>query len=233
MVYYQGIALLEEGDEFPDPRAGPGDEPIAIGLELTPALMLAGYRRGLFAWSVNPATWWSPDPRAIFEMNGLHVSKSLRKKIRRRAFRVTMDNAFAGVVQGCALPRASGERTWVTPEFRRAFMRLHEMGYAHSVECWRGDELVGGVFGVGISGFFSAETMFSTATDASKVALYYLLEILRARGFALLDIQLLTPHTRSLGAVEIARTEYLERLTRALAQKAELLRAGEISAAAP
>jgi leucyl/phenylalanyl-tRNA--protein transferase len=231
MMIHHGTVLLQAGDPFPDPSNGPKDEPVAIGLELSPQLMLAGYRKGLFAWSAHPATWWSPDPRAIFEMDGFHVSKSLRKKIRRRPFRVTMDEAFMDVVEGCAQPRASGQRTWVTHEFRRAFRELHAMGYAHSVESWQVNALVGGVLGVAINGFFSAETMFSRATDASKIALYYLLETLRASGFALFDIQELSPHTASLGAIEISRAEYLARLERALQVQVQPLGKREIAAA--
>lgn len=230
MEFYHGIALLQENDDFPDPRLGPKDEPIAIGLNLTPALMLQGYRRGLFAWSVNPVTWWSPDPRAIFEPDGFHVSGSLRKKLNRNPFRVTMDYDFRGVMQGCAMRRRSGERTWVTREFKDAFWALHQAGYAHSVECWSKDGLVGGVFGVAVNGFFSAETMFSLAADASKIALYYLLETARASGFTLFDIQLLTPHTVSLGAIEISRVRYLKRLRDAMEQTVEPLNAREIIA---
>jgi leucyl/phenylalanyl-tRNA--protein transferase len=231
MMLYPGTVLLHAGDPFPDPLNGPKDEPVAIGLELSPELMLAGYCKGLFAWSVNPVTWWSPDPRAIFELDGFRVSKSLRKKIKRRAFRVTMDEAFVDVVAGCAQTRTSGQRTWVTREFRRAFRELHEMGYAHSVESWQGGELVGGVLGVAIHGFFSAETMFSRATDASKIALYDLLETLRATGFVLFDIQELSPHTASLGAIEISRAEYLARLERALQVQVQPLGKREIAAA--
>ncbi len=231
MRHHNRIAVLEHGDEFPDPRHGPTDEPIAVGFELTPELMLRGYARGLFAWSVYPVTWWSPHPRAIFELDGFHVSHSLRKKIKHCPFRVTFDHDFWGVVQGCALPRRSDEQTWVTREFMGAFWRLHEQGYAHSVECWMGDAVVGGVFGVALNGFFSAETMFSRATDASKIALYYLLETLRAAGFTLFDVQLLTAHTASLGAREISRHQYLKRLAHALTQTPAPLTAHEIAAA--
>ncbi|MDL1896306.1 leucyl/phenylalanyl-tRNA--protein transferase [Anaerolineae bacterium CFX7] len=230
MRYYNQIAVLDQGDDFPDPLYGPTDEPVAVGFELTPKLMLRAYARGLFAWSVHPVTWWSPHPRAIFEMDGFYVSRSLRKKMKRAPFRVTLDHDFWGVMQGCALPRRSGERTWVTREFMGAFLTLHAQGYAHSVECWNGAALVGGVFGVALNGFFSAETMFSRATDASKIALYYLLETLRAAGFALFDIQLLTPHTASLGAREISRAAYLRRLKRALTQTPAPLTRREIVA---
>lgn len=216
MVFYHGIAILEPGDDFPDPTDAPANEPVAVGFELTPELMLAGYRKGLFAWSVNPVTWWSPDPRAIISLGGFHVSKRLARKIKTRPFKVTMDRGFTSVVEQCARPRHRGDGVWITTEFRDAFEKLFEMGYAHSVECWRGAQVVGGVFGVALNGFFSAESMFHRETDASKIALYYLLELLRDAGFKLFDIQMLTAHTESLGAKEIQRVRYLEILHHAL-----------------
>jgi leucyl/phenylalanyl-tRNA--protein transferase len=219
MIFHQGIAILRPGDEFPDPLHGPKNEPVAVGFELTPELMLAGYRRGLFAWSVNPVTWWSPDPRAIIPLDGLYVSKRLARRIRQGAFQITMDAAFEEVVQLCSYPRHRGDGVWITAEFRGAFAKLFEMGHAHSVECWEGARIVGGVFGVSIGGFFSAESMFHRATDASKIALFYLMEYLRTNGFSLFDIQLLTAHTESLGAIEVTREEYLERLREALRDK--------------
>lgn len=216
MTFHHGIAILAEGDDFPDVLSSPKDEPAAIGFELTPEKMLAGYRKGLFAWSVNPVTWWSPDPRAIIPLDGLHVSHRLARTIQARPFRVTMDRAFSDVVMHSARPRHRGDGVWITQEFRDAFAALFAMGYAHSVECWQNETLVGGVFGVAINGFFSAESMFHRATDASKIALYYLVETLRDSGFQLLDIQMLTPHTESLGAQEISRREYLSLLVRAL-----------------
>lgn len=216
MIYHHGIAILEEGDDFPDPRSGPAQEPIAVGFRLTPELMLAGYRRGLFAWSVNPVTWWSPDPRAIIPLDGMHVSRRLARKLRTSPFTVTLDRAFAQVVRHCAMPRHRGDGVWITQEFRAAFAALFERGSAHSVECWQGERLVGGVFGVAVNGFFSAESMFHVETDASKIALYYLVQTLRKTGFQLLDIQMLTPHTAWLGAIEITRASYLARLERAI-----------------
>lgn len=212
MIFHDNIAILEDGDEFPDPRRGPKDEPVAVGFELTPELMLAGYRKGLFAWSVNPVTWWSPDPRAIFEPDGFHASRRLSRRMRTHPFQVTMDRAFGKVVEYCAQPRHRGDGVWISREFKAAFAKLFELGYAHSIECWKDGALVGGVFGVAVNGFFSAESMFHTATDASKIALYYLLEAVQDAGFELFDIQLLTPHTESLGAREIGRDEYLDRL---------------------
>ncbi len=218
MVFYNDIAILEAGDDFPDPLLGPTDEPVAVGWDLTPELMLAGYRKGLFAWSVNPVTWWSPEPRAIFEFGQFHVSRRLARTMKKQPFQVTMDKAFAQVVWQCGRPRHPGDGVWISTEFQECFEQLHDMGHAHSVECWRDEELVGGVFGVAVNGFFSAESMFHTATDASKIALYFLLEALQKADFTLFDIQMLTPHTASLGAVEISRKRYLERLARAVGE---------------
>ncbi len=228
-MHEQAIAIMMPGDEFPDPLWGPKDEPIALGLELSPELMLAGYRKGLFAWSVNPVTWWSPDPRAIIPLDGLYVSKRLARTIKTHPFMVTMDRAFHHVVVQCARPRHRGDGVWISDEFVSAFDALHEMGYAHSVECWRGRELVGGIFGVAINGFFSAESMFHWATDASKIALYYLIETLRDAGFQLFDIQLLTGHTESLGAREISRARYLALLEQARQKETLPLRAAMLT----
>lgn len=219
MRYHRGISILETGDELPDPRFGPTDEPVAIGLELSAELMLTGYRKGLFAWSANPVTWWSPDPRAIIPFDRLHISKRLARKIKTHPFEIKIDYAFSAVVAGCAQPRHTGDGVWISRPFRRAFAELYELGHAHSVECWLDEKLVGGIFGVAVNGFFSAESMFHTATDASKVALFVLAETLRANNFQLLDIQILTPHTASLGAIEISREAYLERLERAVQAK--------------
>lgn len=223
MIFHQGIALLQDGDDFPDPLEGPRDEPVAIGLVLNPELMLAGYRKGLFAWSVSPVTWWSPDPRAIIPLDGFHLSRRLARKIKAGPFTVTFDRAFSAVVEHCAFPRHRGDGVWITQEFRDCFAKLFAMGHAHSIECWKGTRLVGGVFGVAINGFFSAESMFHRETDASKIALYYLLKTLREAGYLLFDIQMLTPHTESLGAQEVSRRKYLRILDTALSMSPQPL----------
>lgn len=216
MRYINGIAILDERGEFPDPQRGHPDLPVAIGLELSAELMLKAYARGIFAWSVDPVTWWSPDPRAIIEMDGLHVSQRLARTIRQNPFEITFDEAFQEVLAGCAAPRKDYSETWITAEFFQAFEELFDLGYAHSVECWHDGELAGGVFGVALGGFFSAESMFYRVTDASKVALYNLLKKLRQDGFMLFDIQVITAHTRRMGAVEISRSQYVRRLRQAL-----------------
>jgi leucyl/phenylalanyl-tRNA--protein transferase len=161
-------------------------------------------------------TWWSPDPRGILELDGFHVSRSLQKKIRRGVFKITRDQAFSAVMEGCAAPAPGRPTTWITRDFIAAYAGLHQMGHAHSVECWLENELVGGVYGVQIGAFFAAESMFHRTSDASKVALYWLVEHLRARDFALLDVQMVTPHTEHLGARAIPRNDYLERLHQAI-----------------
>jgi leucyl/phenylalanyl-tRNA--protein transferase len=230
MDQFFGRALhLLAGFFRPDLPAAPGQElvafpgldlaadlfPVAVGGDLRPERLLRAYRSGLFPWynDGEPIQWWSPDPRAVFELDGLHVSRRLRRTLRSDRFSVTVDRDFAGVIRGCA-DRAEG--TWVTPEMSAAYEELHRLGHAHSLEVWQGDGLAGGIYGVAVGGFFAGESMFSRARDASKVALVRLVERLRERGFTLFDIQFVTDHTRRLGAVEIARTEYLARLEEAL-----------------
>ncbi len=205
---------------FPDPRRalkiGSLNGLVAIGGDLSVPRLLLAYRSGIFPWSVDPVTWWSPDPRGILELDRFHVSESLRKTLRKAVFRVTFDQAFEQVMRGCAAPAPGRTSTWISPEFIAAYTELHRAGHAHSTECWQGDELVGGVYGVHIGGFFAGESMFHRVSNASKVALYYLVERLRQSGFKLLDIQMITPHTQQLGAIPIPRDQYLDRLREAV-----------------
>jgi len=189
---------------------------VAVGGDLSPERLLTAYRRGVFPWydATTPILWWSPDPRAIFEIGGLHISRRLARTIRSGKFQITIDRDFPGVIRGCA--DRPGDGNWITPEMLSAYETLHRLGYAHSVEAWRAGILAGGIYGVAINGFFAGESMFSRVSDASKVALAFLMEHLRSRGFQLFDIQFLNPHTASMGAVEIPREEYLERLGKAL-----------------
>jgi leucyl/phenylalanyl-tRNA--protein transferase len=208
--------LAKQNLSFPDPREATAEGLVAVGGDMSVPRLLAAYRNGIFPWTDKPITWWSPDPRGIFELDRFHVSKSLAKTIRREIFQVTMDQAFRPVMEGCATPRPGRRETWIKPEFIRAYTQLHERGHAHSVECWRDGELAGGIYGVVSGGLFAGESMFHRASDASKVALHHLVGHLRARKFALFDIQMVTPITRQLGAVEIPREAYLERLARAV-----------------
>lgn len=205
-------AFLGPGSPFPDPAQGPADLPVAIGGNLGVDRLLTAYRSGLFPWTVRPVTWWSPDPRGILELDGFRVSRSLARVLRQRTFEVTFDRAFDRVIRACAEPAPGRRTTWISREFVAAYARLHLAGHAHSVECWQAGELVGGVYGVHIGGLFAGESMFHRADNASKVALFHLVERLRERGFRLFDVQQVTPATRQLGATEIARSEYLRRL---------------------
>lgn len=204
---------------MPPPESAPPHGCLAAGGDLEPGTVLAAYRRGIFPWP-DPngrLLWWSPDPRAVMPLDGFHESRSLRRVRQGGVYRVSRNEACAAVIAGCA-DRAEG--TWITPEMRRAYERLHGLGWVHSVEVWRGAALVGGVYGVAIGGLFAAESKFHRAPNASKVALAELVAWLAADGFALLDVQLATDHLRSLGVVEISRKEYLRRLAVAVESRA-------------
>lgn len=225
------MAPLPECDwDLPDPGTAPaGEDLLAVGADLTPRTLIAAYSRGLFPMDASPSGaalptrgtrpegplgWWSPDPRGVLPLEGLRVSRSLRASVRR--FDVTIDTACEQVIDACAdQPRPHG---WITPAFREAYARMHDLGYVHSVEVWRDAELVGGLYGVEIGGLFAGESMFHRARDASKVALVGLVEALRGDGLSgrLLDVQWATPHLESLGVVAIPRSEYLRRLSVAL-----------------
>jgi leucyl/phenylalanyl-tRNA--protein transferase len=184
---------------------------VGIGADLAPGTLLAAYRSGLFPMRLGATgrlAWWSPDPRGVIPLDGLHVSRSLRRSCAR--FDIRIDSAFADVMRACADPRRP--HGWIDDEFIEAYTTLYELGWAHSVETWSGDELVGGVYGVAIGGLFAAESKFYRARDASKVALVALVDVLRSGDATLLDVQWTTPHLASLGAIDISREEYLRRL---------------------
>lgn len=199
---------------LPNPAELAGcDDLVAVGADLEPATLIAAYRHGLFPMPVDDDRlgWWSPQHRGVLPIDGLVVTRSLRRSVRR--YRVRVDTAFAAVVDACADPgRPQG---WISSTMRDAYVRLHDLGWAHSVEAWDGDRLVGGLYGIAVDGLFAGESMFHTSPDASKVALTALVELLRADGRAgrLLDVQWSTPHLASLGVVEISRADYLARLT--------------------
>lgn len=208
---------------FPDPRTAPADEPLAHGGDVEPDTLLEAYTQGIFPWPDQDGYlwWWSPDPRAILPLDGFHVSRSLQRTLRSARFTHTRDQAFADVVASCGQRPDPREGTWITPWLADAFIRMHQLGYAHSVEVWDSHgELVGGVYGLALGGAFMAESMFYRATDASKVALHALIHHLRTQGFALLDVQVPTAHLESLGARTIPRAAYLELLADALAADA-------------
>lgn len=183
---------------------------------VTPDLLLRAYATGLFPMAGSRESrglhWLDPDPRGVMPLDGFRISRSLRRRILSGQFRITTDADFAGVLDGCA----DRPETWINAEIRALYLALHRRGRAHSLEAWAGDDLAGGVYGVTLGGAYFGESMFSRRTDASKVALAYLVDRLRRGGFALFDTQFLTPHLASLGAVEIPREEYRRRLAAAL-----------------
>lgn len=213
------VAILTRRLEFPPATSANRDGLVAVGGDLSVERLLLAYRSGIFPWPIfddDLMTWFSPDPRAILELNELRISKSLAKVLRRNAFEVTVDEAFEDVVRACAEPATDRPSTWITDDLVRAYQAMHEAGHAHSVECWAEGDLVGGLYGVEVGGLFAGESMFSRVSNASKVALVALVRILRAGGFQLLDIQQATPHMLRMGAREIPRREYLRRLREAL-----------------
>jgi leucyl/phenylalanyl-tRNA--protein transferase len=204
--------------QLPDPEVADEHGICGVGADLEPGTLLAAYRSGIFPMRLGggPVAWWSPDPRGVIPLDGLHVSRSLRRS--RRRFELRVDTSFEAVMRACGDPsRPDG---WIDGSFVVAYRRLFDLGWAHCVETWLDDELVGGLYGVAIGRFFSGESMFHTVTDASKVALAQTVEILDASGADLFDVQWVSPHLASMGAVRIPRPEYLRRLAVAVAEPA-------------
>ena len=198
----------------PASRASP-EGLVAVGGRLTTERLLDAYRHGIFPWpsqSYEPMLWWSPDPRAILPLDAVHRSRRLQRRMRSGEFELRCNTAFSEVIAACGSGPGREGGTWLTPEMIAAYTRLHRLGHAHCVETWQEGRLVGGMYGVAIGGLFSAESMFYRARDASKAALVRLVDHLRARDYQLLDVQQWTPHTGSLGVIEIPRGEYLRRL---------------------
>jgi leucyl/phenylalanyl-tRNA--protein transferase len=187
-------------------------------MQLTPHLLLNAYSQGVFPMADEDGTiyWFDPDPRAILPLDAFHVPRTLTRRIRRGGFEIRVDTDFRAVISACAEPVHGRESTWISPEIIATYCELHSLGFAHSVETWIEGELVGGLYGVTLGGLFAGESMFSRDTDASKIALVYLVERLRQRGFVLLDIQFMTEHLRRFGAIEISGREYKARLEKAL-----------------
>lgn len=205
---------------MPDPLEADEHGLVGLGADLEPGTLLSAYRAGLFPMPVRagaPMGWWSPDPRGVIPLEGLRVSRTLRRSCAR--FDIRVDTAFGDVVAACADPRRP--HGWITTGIADAYRTLHELGWAHSVEAWTGDgsELAGGLYGVAVGGLFAGESMFARYDDASKAALVALVELLGAADASdrLLDVQWVTPHLATLGAIEVAASEYFERLSRALA----------------
>lgn len=210
------ILLLQEDTPFP-PVTEALKHPnglLAVGGDLSPARLLDAYQRGIFPWfgAGDPILWWSPDPRMVLIPGEFKVSHSLRKTLRRGAYQLRTDTAFEQVMRACAAPRKGQDGTWIQEEMVQAYCELHRLGYAHSVETWMDDELVGGLYGVCIGKMFYGESMFSRRSDASKIALAHLCAQLQRRDFGMIDCQMNTAHLASLGAREISRTEFVARV---------------------
>ncbi len=205
---------------FPNLQTANREGLLALGGDLSVARLLLAYRSGIFPWTDEPLTWWSPDPRAIFDIHRFRPPKRLEPKLRHNPFEMTIDRDFGSVIRACAQPAPGRESTWISSRFIEAYLELHRQGHAHSVEAWQDGMLVGGIYGVSIGGFFAGESMFHRFTDASKIALCHLMNHLRSRNFELFDTQVLSPLTARLGAIEIRRTEYLTRLASALRKSA-------------
>lgn len=191
---------------------------LAIGGDLSSTRLVRAYRRGIFPWynPDEPVLWWCPDPRTVLEPGEFHVSHSLRKAIQRRDYALSFDRAFDAVLEACSGERARSHGTWLGEDMRRAYGELFERGHSHSVEIWREGQLIGGLYGVALGRVFFGESMFSRASDASKLALYWLCQQLRRWNFEMIDCQVSSPHLFSLGAHEVAREPFLKRIAAAV-----------------
>ena len=204
---------------FPDPAQASPEGLLAIGGDLTVSTLLAAYRQGIFPWygPEQPILWWTPDPRCVLFPEHFHISRSLGKRLRSARFQVSADRAFTEVISACARTRLdAGESTWISAEMHAAYVQLHELGYAHSIETWQDERLVGGLYGVSLGSVFFGESMFSLEPDASKVAMAHLVTKLRAQHVRLIDCQVYSPHLASLGAEEIPRTQFQQLLAAAV-----------------
>jgi leucyl/phenylalanyl-tRNA--protein transferase len=207
---------------FQDPESAALDGIVALGGSLSTANLVRAYRQGIFPWPMNEylLPWCCPQERAILEFKDLHIPRTLAKAKRQNRFRFTIDQCFAEVISACArIPRVGESGTWITGEMMRAYGELHQQGHAHSVEVWEGTTLVGGLYGVDAGGAFSGESMFYYRSNASKLALLYLIDRLHKRGLEWIDIQMITPHMEALGAKTIDRSEFLQKLSRTQKQK--------------
>lgn len=208
MIQRLGIELT-----FPDPRRASPEGVVAYGGDLSPSRLLLAYRSGIFPWysTGDPILWWSPDPRLIMRLEDFKLRRSLQKRLKH--FEIRFDTAFSDVIRACAkIPRPGQRGSWLLPEMIEAYETLHGMGYAHSVEAYQEGKLVGGLYGVGVGKVFCGESMFSLVSDASKAAYAFLVEYLKAEGYAFIDCQVPTNHLKSLGAVEVSREMFLDML---------------------
>lgn len=206
-----------EKPHFPPVEAASPDGVLFVGGSLAPDWLLEAYRRGIFPMPIRIdnrrlIAWLSPDPRGVLEFDALHISRRVSRRLKRGEFQFTINQSFHDVVEACAAPRGQDDDCWLTLSMQNAYVTLHQLGHAHSVEVWQDQRLVGGLFGVAVGAAFAAESMFYRVTDASKAALAFVVDHLRGRGFELLDVQWTNSHTRRLGARDIPRVEYVARL---------------------
>ncbi len=206
---------------FPPPEMADESGLIAVGGDLSTDRLIEAYSQGIFPWydQANPVMWWMPDPRLVLFVHDFRVSRSLKKSLRNKGFKISVNNCFEQVMRSCQHVEGNLERsrTWITAEMLDAYCELHRLGLAHSVESWLDGELVGGLYGIGLGRMFYGESMFSTRSDASKVSLHYLVELCKQWGFGMIDCQLPSSHLISLGAVSIRRNRFLEEMYKAIA----------------
>lgn len=216
------VYLLSDDLVFPPPQLASEEGLLAVGGDLSQERLLLAYRMGIFPWysKSEPILWWSPDPRLVLYPWEIHVSKTLKKIIKRGVFQITMDTAFEEVIRACAHVHEKYDGgTWIVDDMIDAYSRLHQSGYAHSVEAWHGGRLVGGLYGLSLGGSFFGESMFSQLSSASSVALVRLAEYLSEKSFDMIDCQVITPHLKRFGAKEIPRDRYLKQLRRSLSMQ--------------
>ncbi len=213
-LYWVADNVIE--DDFPEANSALRDPDglLAIGGDLSHHRLLDAYRRGIFPWysQGQPILWWSPDPRCVLDPNELIISRNLKKTLKKNIFNVTFNQAFDHVIKGCAQPRKGSADTWITTDIIQSYTSLHQEGHAISVECWLNSELVGGLYGIVIDRIYFGESMFSRATDASKIALVHLVQELKARNFRLIDCQIFSKHLKSLGAKPVPRNFFISAL---------------------
>jgi leucyl/phenylalanyl-tRNA--protein transferase len=219
------VYRIPKQHDFPSPELAEPNGLLGVGGDLDPQRLLAAYRQGIFPWysQGQPILWWSPDPRMVLRTSSLKVQRSLVKRVRQRPYEITLDRAFADVIARCATaPREGQAGTWITEAMQRAYVRLHELGHAHSVEAWLDGALVGGLYGIAVGRCFAGESMFAAAPDASKIAFVHLVRQLERWGFPLVDCQLHTPHLERFGASEVPRAQFLDELRALVVQPSRL-----------
>lgn len=213
------IPLLPQAPIFPDPRQADADGLVGLSKDLSPERMLAGYEQGIFPWFQQQGYffWFSPDPRMVMRPEDLHIQKSLKPYLNQKKYNVSFDKAFKKVMTACAaVPRPDQESTWISPEFIEAYYKMHLLGYAHSVEVWDGESLIGGLYGMSLGHVFFGESMFSLAPNASKIGFIKLAQWLGRKHFKLIDCQVYTRHLARLGARNVSRNDFLIQLENAL-----------------